>query len=513
MTLNELKSTLKSQYKIDCWVSIENLEHSASSTLYKSLIPYQKTAYDNDYRFVFFNFSPIKQQTLEHVISIVNNIDISPYFVLVYSNQSSTIEFFQSHSINTINIDIDYNVISGGIEPIFNTTQSMCAYAWAGLHVYPNGGVAPCCDYNGTIANYNIRQHSITEIVHSDYMKDLRNQFRSGQRPVGCKKCFYLNDQHAESRMSLASYKLENFYDKIDWESDSSVIGYLGGHLGNLCNLKCRICSPDNSSVIAAEELSLIPPDQVKNHPTYKLLADNRWGKNSDDFWILLKQHIPDMCNFEFLGGEPLLLKENLNFLQFLIDNGHSENVIVELVTNGTQYPEIFDRAHKFKRFTVTVSVDNTGARFELERSGCTWDQLNKTVENFVNSSRQNSSLKIGVNVTVNIQNVLYLPEIIEWVNQSGIDHYYVNVLDQPKYLSIKNITSAAKELILNKLTNTKLAPADQQNLNVIIGEIMQAPTSDGKEFCRYMQEKDQLRKENFGKTHAEIAQAMGYLN
>ena len=511
MTLEELKSSLVSQYKIDCFLAIEQLEHQHSSTLYNSLVPHQKSAYDNDYRFVFFNFSPVQKQTLEHVVSVINYIDISPYFVAVYSNQPDTVEFFQSQSITAINVDIEHEFDLEHNTPMFNTDQSMCAYAWAGLHVFPGGSVAPCCEYNGTISNYNIKQHSIKEIVHSNYMKDLRDQFRKGQRPSGCKNCFYLKDQQAPSRMSMAPYKLENLYGKIDWESDSPVVRYLGGHLGNLCNLECRICNPDNSSVIAAEELSMIPPEQVKHHPVYKLLSDNRWAKNSDEFWILLKQHVPDLCNFEFLGGEPLLLKENLDFLQFLLDSGHSKNAIVELVTNGTRYPEIFDQAHRFKRFTVTVSVDNTGARFELERSGCTWDQLNNTVENFVNSSRLNPSLKIGVNVTVNIQNVLYLPEIIEWINHSGIDHYYFNVLSHPEYLSIKNITQSAKKLILTKLTNTNVSPVDQQHLNFIIGEVMQAPTSDGQKFCQYMKQKDQLRKENFGETHAEIAQAMGY--
>lgn len=511
MTLEELKSNLVSQYKIDCFLAIEQLEQHPSSTLYNSLVTYQKSAYDDDYRFVFFNFSPVQKQTLEHVISVINYIDISPYFVAVYSNQPDTVEFFLSRSINVTTIDIDHEFPVGYDTPMFNTDQSMCAYAWAGLHVRSGGSVAPCCEYNTTISNYNIKQHSIKEILHSDYMKDLRDQFRKGQRPSGCKSCFYLKDQQRPSRMSMAPYQLENLYGKIDWESDSPVVRYIGGHFGNLCNLKCRICIPENSSVIAAEELSIIPPNQVKHHPAYKSLTDGRWSKNSDDFWISLKQNVPDLCNYEFLGGEPLLLKENLDFLQFIVDSGHSKNTIVELVTNGTRYPEIFDQAHKFKRFTVTVSVDNTGARFELERSGCTWNQLKKTVANFVNSSKQNPSLKIGVHVTVNIQNVLYIPELIEWINQSGIDHYNFKMLSYPDYLSIENITQAAKKLILTKLTNANVSQADQQHLDFIIGEVAQASTSDGREFCQYMKQKDKLRKENFGETHAEIAQAMGY--
>lgn len=515
MTLDDLKTSLIPKYKIDCWLSIEDLEQSASSTLYQFLKPWQKSAYDDNYRFVFLNFCSVQQQTLEHIISIITYLDISPYFLLVYSNQGSTIDFFKSHSINAINIDINYKQSSDKkIQPLFNTAKFMCAYAWAGLHVFPDGSVAPCCDYTGVVTDkeqrYNVKEHTIEQIVNSNHMKTLRQQFRNGQRPSGCQKCFHLHDQHSESRMSLAPYKLENVYGRIDWESDSSPLGFLGGHFGNLCNLKCRICSPTFSSHIATEILSTVG-ESVKDHPVYKIMINNRWSKKSNTFWHNLRQHVPHMCNFEFLGGEPLLLQENLDFLQFLIDSGHSKNTIIELITNGTLYPQIFDQINKFKKCTVTISVDNIGQRFELERSGCTWQQLNETVKKFVDSTRINPSLKIGVNITVSILNVLDLPETINWINQVGIDHYSVSMLEYPEYLSIKNVTLTAKKLILKKLCDTKLSLQDRQKINFIVNEIISASTSNGHQFCKYMKQKDILRMENFGETHAEIADAMGY--
>ena len=54
--LDKIKKTLQAKFDIDCFISIEDLEHSPSSTLYQMLIPYIKESYEHQYRFVFFNF-------------------------------------------------------------------------------------------------------------------------------------------------------------------------------------------------------------------------------------------------------------------------------------------------------------------------------------------------------------------------------------------------------------------------------------------------------------------------
>jgi sulfatase maturation enzyme AslB (radical SAM superfamily) len=68
------------------------------------------------------------------------------------------------------------------------------------------------------------------------------------------------------------------------------------------------------SSSIASEEINQEPDVEIKSHPTYKLLIDSRWSRNSADFWQQLRDRADQICNFEFLGGEPLLLKENIEF-------------------------------------------------------------------------------------------------------------------------------------------------------------------------------------------------------
>lgn len=522
MQFADLKHQLDKQYSVTNITWLEDLACQPSSTLYSSWSPHLKSQYLPDQRFVLLNFDTVDCAVTKHVAWLIQYLDISPCFVLLITDQPQIAKWFQSQSnpieVQQVTYKIPHQLPTGVVTPQFNVNNVMCAHAWAGIHVWPNGEVSPCCEYSGTVTSvdgqpYNIKTHALNQITNSDYMNDLRDQFRLGQFPVGCQRCSDTELSGGESKHQLTPYKLANIYGAINWESDQveHSTGFVGGHLGNLCNLRCRICSPVFSSSIAAEELDQVD-DDVKSHPTYRLLADNRWSRNSEPFWNMLKAQADRVCNFEFLGGEPLLLKENLEFMQWLVDQGHSQRAIFEFVTNGTQYPAIFDQAGQFRRLTVTISIDNIADRFEYERAGADWNTVSSNVKKFVACKQHNTSLQIGVCVTVNIQNVLYLPELIAWIRAQGIDHYYFNVLVSPEYLSIDHLTSGAKQLVLEKLTQANLSADDRDRLQYIIQRVTECGGSDGKIFCQKMQAKDQQRNENFILTHQEIAQAMGFV-
>lgn len=521
VNLESFKQTLQKKFDVACFVDLVELEHTPSSTLYKILSPHLKTSYQDNYRFIFYNSAPVKTNTLEHVSHMINYLDISPYFVEVYTNQSHTANFFESLSepikIRWVNL-YNHNVLDNNVIPLFNTNRKMCAHAWAGLHVWTDGTSGICCEYQGIISDehgnpYNIKEHSIETIVSSQYMNDIRNQMRNGIDPIGCATCTKREQLGTSSRRTLAPYRLENIWGLINWESNdiSNNLCYVGGHLGNLCNLKCRICGPEFSSTIAAEELSTVPKDQIKQHPAGQWLESTSWAKKKNEFWNSLKQRADQIKTFEFLGGEPLMLPQNLEFMQYLIDQGHSKNCIFDITTNGTVYPDIFDQASSFKRLVVTISIDNLESKFEYERKGANWQLLLSNLKKFQQARNKSSNLKLGVCITANIQNVLYLPELIEWINSEQFDHYYINILNQPEYLNIQNLTPNAQSLVLNKLSTWKFDKLAQEKIQPILQLLKQSGCSDGKTFVIKFQQKDQLRKENFLETHSEIAKAMGY--
>ena len=206
------------------------------------------------------------------------------------------------------------------------------------------------------------------------------------------------------------------------------------------------------------------------------------------------------------------MMQSNLDFMQHLIDTGLSKNCIFEFVTNGTQYPAVLDQAHQFRRFVITVSIDNIGSKFELERSGASWELVDQNLTKFVACQQRNRNVNIGISVTVNIQNVLDLPGIIKYLKSKQVKHYYLNLLFEPHWMSLDCLTPAAKNLALETLFRADLDSEDRLKLDLIINHLQHIRTSDGTEFCQRMRDLDRIRKENFAETHKEIAQAMGYM-
>jgi len=500
------------QYKIvgDC--TLEDFYSKPSSALYQFLLPLKKDSFAENERIVFYNFAKINDEFLLHLQKTLNYLDIPEFFILVITNQKSTVE-----RLPEINCKLVSHADSPTVDkiiPIFNNDNSMCAHAWIGAHLYPDGTAKPCCNSSLTISKpdgtpYNIKQDSISDIVNSKCMQDLRQEFRDNKKPKSCSACWQRESQGQESRRTIVPYKLENIYGQINWEQEGQLT-YLGGHLGSLCNLKCRICSSTFSSSIANEYLSEVSFTDKKDSTHYRNLKNSEWVFD-DKFWAELRINAKKIKNYEFLGGEPFMLKQNLEFLKFLVDSGFSKETIFYFSTNGTQYPNILDYSEHFKRLEIVFSIDNIGERFELERCNAKWYEVESNLQRMIAQREKTKNLSIDLCVTVNIQNVLYLPEIFQWIRTVDVDSFYINYVLYPEYLSITSLTTQAQDLVIDRLTSVELTAKEKIEIDAVVNIIKTSIGSDGKEFIQQMKRFDRVRNQNFAITHTDIAKAMGY--
>jgi len=486
-------------------------KHSAS--LYQFLKPLVKETYADNERIVFYNYAPLDSELLDHLTKTLEYLNIPEFFVEVISNQKST----QDYLLNRINVQLIDHIEStrpAKVIPIFND-KNMCAHAWAGIHLWPDGTAGPCCESlykipkpNGEL--YNIKNDSINDIINSPWMNQLRDDFRNGVKPKNCEFCWVREDLGQDSRRTLATYRLKNIYGDINWEQEGQLM-YLGGHLGSLCNLKCRICDSRFSSSIANEKLLELPIESRKGSLYYERLKTSEWVFETA-FWDELKQHSSVIKSYELLGGEPFLLKETLSYMQYLIDNNLSQDTVFYFSSNGTQYPKVLELADQFKTIEITLSIDNVGDRYELERCNAKWDEVEQNVQRMVNLRERVKNLKIFLCVTVNIQNVLYLPELLAWSRTIKFDSFYLNYVHRPQYLSITAMTPSAKDLVIKQLESADLTDSERIEVDAVISAIKSSDGSDGKEFCKVMKRFDLSRNQNFAVTHADIAKTMGYV-
>jgi len=398
--------------------------------------------------------------------------------------------------------------------------NTICMLPWVSIEASPMGTARPCClareeivDEHGS--KYDLKVSTLRDAYKSQYMQDLRKQFRSGEKPATCKLCWDEEAAGRDSKRIHSRVRLKELYSQVDWKNDlPDQLSFIDLKLGNICNLKCRICGSWSSSKWAIEEMEYLPKGvNKKEHIAYTWLKQGKWPEESPNFWENLKTLLPHIKYFEFTGGEPWLIQEHVDLLKFAVDNGYSKDIDIHYNTNATQWPEeLAELWVDFGRVDIAFSIDNIGDRFEYERYGAKWPESNDIIDAVRALKLFNSKITTQLCFTINIQNVYYIDELLEWAATKPFGSIYFNMLHSPDHMSIQHMTTAAKQLVLDKLKTTFWKSSKyQQEIDNVIQFIENGAGSDGSEFLRKMQQTDAYRKQNFTDTHLEIAKAMGY--
>jgi MoaA/NifB/PqqE/SkfB family radical SAM enzyme len=393
--------------------------------------------------------------------------------------------------------------------------EKICMLPWISIETSPIGTARPCClaldeitRDNGT--KYSLRENSLEEIYHSPYMQELRREFLNGNKPKTCQRCW---DEEAAGRTSKrinSRIRLKEYYDSVDWNNlNPDQLWFIDLKLGNICNLKCRICGSWSSSKWAKEEIDYISGIDRKEHLAYTYLKDGAWPRESEVFWDNLKTLLPNIKYFEFTGGEPFLIEQHFELLRYAVETGDSQHIEIHYNTNGTIFPEQAELWSNFKHVEIAFSIDNVGARFEYERYGAKWEEVQENIVKF--TEMRSNKISTQLCTTMNIQNVYYLPELCDWISTQTFDHVYFNMLHDPWHMCISKMTPQAQVLVIDRLNSHKFSPKHRVEVLRIIQFINNGQGSDGEEFLRKMQTTDEYREQSFLDSHEEIARAMGY--
>ena len=386
---------------------------------------------------------------------------------------------------------------------------------WISIETSPIGTARPCClaideitQADGT--KYSLKENTLEEIYHSDYMQNLRQEFLAGSKPSTCQRCWQEEAAGRTSKRINSRIRLKEYYDSVDWNNlNPDQLWFIDLKLGNICNLKCRICGSWSSSKWAKEEIDYVPGIDRKTHLAYKFLQDGAWPRESEVFWDNLRTLLPNIKYLEFTGGEPFLIEQHFELLRYAVETGDSKHIEIHYNTNGTVFPDAENLWNNFKRVEIAFSIDNTKDRFEYERYGADWNEVQDNILKF--SSMRNSRITTQLCTTINIQNVYYLPEICEWISTQTFDHVYFNMLHDPWHMCISRMTPQAQQLVIDRLTTHEFSPKHRAEVLRIVQFIKNGEGSDGKEFLQKMQTTDKYRQQNLRETHREIAEGMGY--
>ena len=267
--------------------------------------------------------------------------------------------------------------------------DKFCVLPWVSLEASPIGTVRPCCLADDELVDdagekFSLLTANFKNIQNSGSMRKLREQFLAGERPQTCRKCWNEERAGRTSKRMHTINRLKHTITHTDWTTDAKPLMFLDLKLGNICNLKCRICGSWSSSQFAAEEIAQLPRDEQKTSFPYQMLRAGAWPKENESFWHEIDNHLSDIRYIEFTGGEPFMIEQHFDMLQGMIDRGIAHQVEIHYNTNGTQWPDRGTAIWRhFRTVEIALSIDDLGERFEYQRSNAVWSDVVQNLNRF----------------------------------------------------------------------------------------------------------------------------------
>ena len=352
--------------------------------------------------------------------------------------------------------------------------NSFCVMPFVHAFVTPNA-IGPCCAYIK-----NPKLNSAKAYWTSEQLKNIQQNMLNNVRDKGCEICWKKEDRGFSSLRQHSNEIYKEHISNIKNKSEVKNPFYLDLRLGNLCNLKCRMCTSEWSSQIAEEMLSN-PNEDWNDTPTQKIIEIN------EDTWKLLEDWIPNVKRVFMTGGEPTIIKRNLDYINKIIETGYAKNIELIFTTNATNINKKFlELKNHFKNIHFSVSIDAVNDVANYIRFPSNW----KTIKQNLKLIGQNN-VGVAINTTIQWLNMTRLNEMFKFIEEyvaskpkqfAGVwfqlvtDPNYLDPIYAPRFIKEKAIYD------INFFLNTSTMLQDEKYSSILQGEFKQSLISS-KEF------------------------------
>ena len=350
-----------------------------------------------------------------------------------------------------------------------------CHMPWTMVYSEINGAWQTCCHAKNS--GMSLKTTTPEQWMQSDFQNKLRNEMldpNSNHEMINdvCRRCKLEEKQYGESRrlrklrsaistpdyyndilQAAEMYKASgefNFYERI-LETQVKVFGME-------CNLDCHMCPPAYSTTRQKTQLKDNMTTQEVYGDVNRLILHTKIAAENDK--IDMMKHLEALAPYTYfvkiIGGEPLVMKKQFEYLQLLIDRGHAKNISIKYQTNmtklGNKKHRVIDFIPHFKRFTFTASLDSMGDAIEYCRRRTIWSEVIKNIE----TVKAFDNVIVDTNSTMSFLSILRFYEFLEWAeNYKFIDKVQsIYALERPPHFQVKNLPQEIKDSLIPKYKN-----------------------------------------------------------
>ena len=400
-------------------------------------------------------------------------------------------------------------------------SETFCMIPWIHMHAFPNGQAFPCCLADSDHPIGDLHKNTIQEVWNDTAYKTMRKNMLEEKSCKECTKCY---EQEDMGFVSMRNSSNKSFGHNIGIVDDTKPDGtfedfklrYYDIRFSNLCNMSCRTCGGWFSSSWHDEETALYGK---REYPKFMFA-----GKDKEDMWNQLQEHIPYLEQIYFAGGEPLIMEEHYRLLDEL-ERQELFDVRLQYNTNFSKLKlktkHVFDYWQRFKNVSLGASLDAMGARAEYMRKGTVWAE---TVANREKMLQECPKTDFYVSSTVSIYNALHVMDFHrDWVERGLIkaQDWNINILQGPDRDRIDVLPKIYKEQVKEKILEhiEWLRPQDHLNRAVVGYEsiLSYMENQDQQnllhEFLEVNDKHDDYRKEQFETVFPEYKELRTYVS
>ena len=348
--------------------------------------------------------------------------------------------------------------------------------------------------------------------------QDLRQSMLDGKWDwPGCRNCKLKEEIGIKSqRQNWLNGPVREKFVKDAYDNPKltgNKIRHLFLNFNNICNFKCRMCSPkySNSLIPERNHLNKTLDKQLKNLLALAPEHQDR-VKNINDVESFLEKHkdnLKDLTQIWITGGEPFIGDTLWKVRDLLYNYAKPENIYMTITTNGSKVDvDKLQSLDRFKMINLDLSIDAVGPMFEYMRSAglFTWSEMQNRINEICDFNFKNNSwFKFAINSSYQIYNALTLKEFYTYIRNTEKEYDFhitrnQRVLIGPEYLQARHLPRVLKEItkaeIEELLQDRTLTNVDVKNINDCKNMLEKPQDKDmWKAFKLVCKEQDTYRK------------------
>ncbi|MGZ3694155.1 MAG: twitch domain-containing radical SAM protein [Bdellovibrionota bacterium] len=337
-------------------------------------------------------------------------------------------------------------------------SPTFCALPFEHLFLSEEGKSYPCCySLESGAVNRDENKNPISVSSFGDVerawnsptQRALRVQLKAGERPEGCSRCFGLERHGLQSLREIANRdtaeKLTTLAART--QADGSMPLHFSSvdlRLGNLCNLRCQMCSPVSSKKLV-KDFQEIYPDAATD---FAKMGEISWHKDISLLTGILA-HADDLREAHFAGGEPFLIPEVASIITKLAERPDAKNISLSFNSNLTHIPEnLFALFPRFRGVRLVASIDGLGAVNDYIRYPSKFREIEANLERLHERRKEWNLREVCFNVTVQIHNIFEVPVLVNYLAEkfpAFLPFPILGALNVPDCLSVKVLPADAK--------------------------------------------------------------------